>query len=245
MSIRQEILAALADGGKTMNELLDAIPGEERSKLNDNTAQAIKDGLIEKNRSDEQGRAFEYHLTDSGKARLDAGERKLIKPRKPVAKPAVKKATPKDGNGDDMPPADAALLAKANKMLTEKLKEAEDALKEDEETLASVTADSIKIIKQRDAWRAVADDLSLETPNDLRRYINDILSERRRPVSDSAQKAPLFWLAFSSASGSSIHCNSEQDAREHSELLALADGIGYVCAVMAECTSAVSWKEAA
>lgn len=259
MSIRHEILSALADGGKSMNDLMGGMPGETRHRLNDNVAQAIKDGMIEKDRNESSG-LFEYSLTASGKARLDAGENKHIAPHKPVAKPAAgAKSKPSaaskisisgkpvnEAAGDSlrrenalakvldeidqltvtlnyqdvaMPPADDSLLASANRMLSDRLAGVAHALR-------------------GSGLPALA---NIDDGEDMQQHVAALTGAYQMALANRAK--PLFWAVF--GGNAKIHCDDEQDARKQAELLALQDGAGYVCAVVAECTAEVTWKEAA
>lgn len=86
-----------------------------------------------------------------------------------------------------------------------------------------------RLTKQRDSWQDTATQLSGRIT--------------LQPASVIAP--PLFWLAIASHDHPPVSCVTEEDARREAELLALQEGEAYVCAVLAECKTIVTWKEAA
>lgn len=71
MSIRHNILAAIAQDGATMDDICDRL-NQPRKKLHDNVKSCITDGLAIRGRDDITGLPF-YTLTAAGRVRLDEG----------------------------------------------------------------------------------------------------------------------------------------------------------------------------
>ena len=71
MSIRHNILAAIAQDGATMDDICDRL-GQPRKKLHDNVKSCVTDGLAIRGRDDITGLPF-YTLTAAGRARLAEG----------------------------------------------------------------------------------------------------------------------------------------------------------------------------
>lgn len=223
MSIRQTILAALNNQpgqSATMDELVDAT-GETRHRLSDNMTGAVKEGLVAKTKDDLTGMPL-YILTEKGEARI--GKPHQQPPRKTQA------------DDDEMPPADPVLLASANRMLADRLAGVAHAL------------------RGSGLW-----DLSFVDGNeDLQPHVAALTGAYRLTRADLAAaqavletyetapaQAPLFYMAYSNGVTPSVVSNSLDEARRDCENLALQDGIAYVCAVIAQCESTVTWKDAA
>lgn len=79
MSIRHNILAAIAQDGATMDDICDRL-NQPRKKLHDNVKSCVTDGLVIRGRDDITGLPF-YTLTAAGRARMAEGPR--IGGRKP------------------------------------------------------------------------------------------------------------------------------------------------------------------
>lgn len=71
MSIRHNILAAIAQDGATMDDICDRL-NQPRKKLHDNVKSCVTDGLAIRGRDDITGLPF-YTLTAAGRARLAEG----------------------------------------------------------------------------------------------------------------------------------------------------------------------------
>lgn len=71
MSIRHNILAAIAQDGATMDDICDRL-NQPRKKLHDNVKSCVTDGLVIRGRDDITGLPF-YTLTAAGRARLAEG----------------------------------------------------------------------------------------------------------------------------------------------------------------------------
>lgn len=71
MSIRHNILNAIAQDGATMDDICDRL-GQPRKKLHDNVKSCVTDGLAIRGRDDITGLPF-YTLTAAGRARLAEG----------------------------------------------------------------------------------------------------------------------------------------------------------------------------
>ena len=79
MSIRHNILKAIATEGATMNDLCDRL-GVDRKKMHDNVKSCVTDGLAIRGRDDITGLPF-YTITAAGRARLAEGP--VVGGRKP------------------------------------------------------------------------------------------------------------------------------------------------------------------
>lgn len=218
----------------TMDELVDALPDESRHRLNDNMTPAVKDGLVDRKRDDVTGLPL-YTITKIGIERLKIGVGshggKARKPSVKCAASPVKSIAPGVAESihaptladeEAMPPADADLLAKANRMLSDRLAGVAHALR-------------------GSGLPALA---NIDEGEDMQQYVAALTGAYQ--IVRANQVKPIFWLAFSGSNGiSPTHCDDEQDARKQAELLALQGGTCYVCAVMAECAAEIVWKEAA
>lgn len=222
MSIRHAMLAALNNESMIMDGLVDAT-GEERRRLTDNMTSCIKEELVNRTKDVVTGMPF-YTISEKGKQRLAEGQKsyggKRPTEKKPVAK-AIAKAMQEE---EAMPPADAGLLAKANRMLSERLEAIRRAL--DVDSFDDMVP-AIKLLH------------SIEIDRDNIQASLDKFSPIKQPP------APLFWMAYSKDITPSVISDTEIECRKQAELLALSDGYSFVCAVMAECESVVKWKEAA
>lgn len=120
-SIRQTILSALANepGEQAIMDTLVDVTGEDKRRLSDNIAQAVKDGLVGRQKDIVTGMPL-YQLTSKGKDRIGKPNQQPLRTAKPqtVHKSAHKSSIDDD---DEMPPADAGLLASANRMLSDRL----------------------------------------------------------------------------------------------------------------------------
>ena len=139
MSLRYEILkACAANPGAPMTELCDAIE-HDRQKTTWSVRDCAKAGLLSMRRDDVTGQPG-YTLTAEGKQRLAEGPGSKqgsnmkkagsdseggetdVKPQTAEIPPQITPATPPAEDGDDtMPPADASLLALANRELADRL----------------------------------------------------------------------------------------------------------------------------
>lgn len=139
MSLRYEILkACAANPGAPMTELCDAIE-HDRQKTTWSVRDCAKAGLLSMRRDDVTGQPG-YTLTAEGKQRLAEGPGSKqgsnmkkagsdseggetdVKAQSAEIPPQITPATPPAEDGDDtMPPADASLLALANRELADRL----------------------------------------------------------------------------------------------------------------------------
>ena len=139
MSLRYEILkACAANPGAPMTELCDAIE-HDRQKTTWSVRDCAKAGLLSMRRDDVTGQPG-YTLTAEGKQRLAEGPGSKqgsnmkkagsdseggetdVKAQSAEIPPQITPAIPPAEDGDDaMPPADASLLALANRELADRL----------------------------------------------------------------------------------------------------------------------------
>ena len=260
MSIRQKILAALSRGGKTADDLLDIMPDEPRKRLVDNVSQAVKEGLVSRNKDDATGMPL-YSITASGKERLEAGvgamvgrKRKSVVdiPKENGSQTHQKYPLPAIEEDDILTQDDPVLLASANRARQAMQNEIFKALCVSSHEEAIQAIDVLhNIEKERDEWKSFANICGCNTPEELRQYINDILKERRvQPGISPEYTAKAHGYAVMLMDGVEIY-DSVPDASESAmRSLRHDQGIGYKIAVVevvkiAENTVVQRWLEAA
>ncbi len=177
-------------------------------------------------------------------------------------------------NGDEMQPPDARLLASENRMLmSERLAGIAHALRGSglpalaeiddgadlpwhvavltgayQMELANVYRREDEIVELRKSLADAESDIDeMKSSLDAHRETIAGLREFNKSVSAGkpAERNPLFWLAYANNDTQSEIANTEAEARRQAELLALQEGMGFVCAVIARCESRTVWQEAA
>ena len=298
-SIRHTILAALAKEPMIMDGLIDAT-GIDKHRIQDNMQAAIKEGLVDRSKDAVTGMLL-YTITAAGRQRQKDGPQskggeamqaakkdrvKVVadlerKPEKIALAPAKKKPMSRvdiiarNGNDGDhyaeIPPADAALLASANRMLSERLAGVAHALRgsglpaladiDDGEDMqmcvAALTgayqmalAERDNCLWQRDAWRNMAAAFDCSTPNELVGYIETLQRESMKGVTCISRPKERVFQGFACMVGGAEIYQDETAARMAAET-ALADfpagqSVAVVAIVaQAENVLAPLWKEAA
>lgn len=175
-SIRHEILRYLSEGPKLMDDLV-TLMEEPKKRISDNVSVAITDGLVSRSRDDVTGLPL-YSITPAGKSRLasgvgsSGGKPKAISsiPKKAGSQTHQKYPLPsvtEEEEKESLPEADAGLLAKANRMLSERLDEIYKAVGSQDLSHDSVLAEINALKKELgdacDQLHAIAKELDVST----------------------------------------------------------------------------------